>query len=172
MANVVVYGAYSTDIAATQKFFYHQSPTFGYQMLLSLGIQLFGFSMAGILRRFVVWPSSMIWPGALVNATLFNTLNKNYGKKETKHMSRMKFFCIALTCSFVWYWVPGFLWTGLSVFNWVCWIAPNNIIVNQLFGTLNGFGWSIITFDWAMISFIGSPLVTPVCRSTTAIFAY
>lgn len=22
--------------------------------------------------------------------------------------------------------VPGYLFTGLSVFSWVCWIAPNN----------------------------------------------
>jgi OPT family small oligopeptide transporter len=161
MANIVVFGAYATDIIATQRFFYGQSPTFGYQILVILSTQLFGFSLGGLLRRFAVWPASMIWPGALVNAALFNTLHKNYGRSESNHVSRMKFFCIALACSFVWYWVPGYLWTGLSIFNWVCWIAPNNIVVNILFGTNTGLGWSIITFDWAIISYIGSPLVTP-----------
>jgi OPT family oligopeptide transporter len=172
MANIVVFGAYSTDVTATQRFFYGQSPSFGYQILLVLSTQLFGFCIAGTLRRFIVWPSSMIWPGALVNAALFNTLHKNYGKRETKHLSREKFFCIALACSFIWYWIPGFLWTGLSVFNWICWIAPNNVVVNQLFGSMSGLGWGILTFDWAMISFIGSPLVTPVCLSSADAFAY
>ena len=48
---------------------------------------------------------------------------------------------------------------ALSYFNWVCWIAPNNIVVNQLFGYTSGLGMSLITFDWAQIAYIGSPLV-------------
>ena len=55
----------------------------------------------------------MIWPGALVSVALFNTLHKNYGRKELKHISRETFFVIALTCSFVWYWVL-FLLLSLS----------------------------------------------------------
>jgi OPT oligopeptide transporter protein len=163
MANTCIIGAYTTDVAATQRLFYGQSPSFGYQMLLSLSTQLFGYCLAGWLRRFVVWPSSMIWPGILVNAALFNTFHNVQPVSDGGRMSRLKFFCIILACSFIWYWVPGYLWTGLSVFNWVCWIAPNNVVVNELFGSVTGLGWGLITFDWAMISFVGSPLVTPVC---------
>ena len=50
------------------------------------------------------------------------------------------------------------------MFNWVCWIAPNNVVVNNLFGTIGGLGMGLFTFDWVAISAIGSPLVTPVCR--------
>jgi len=64
--------------------------------------------------------------------------------------------------SFVWYWVPGYLFTGLSIFNWVCWIAPKNIVINMLFGINTGLGMSILTFDWAMISAIYNPLMIPV----------
>lgn len=161
MSNVVVSGAYATDIILAQKLFYHQQVSVGYQLLLSISTQVIGFSLGGMLRQFVVWPSSMIWPGALVNSALFNTLHKNYGKRDRGHMTRERFFFIALACSFAWYWVPGYLFTALSVFNWVCWIAPNNIVVNNLFGTSTGLGMSILTFDWAQIAFIGSPLVTP-----------
>ncbi|KAJ7823560.1 OPT oligopeptide transporter protein-domain-containing protein [Mycena olivaceomarginata] len=132
-----------------------------YQILLILGTQIFGFSLGGILRQFVVWPASMIWPSTLVNSALFNTLHKNYGKRDRGHMTREKFFFIVCACSFVWYWVPGYLFTALSVFNWVCWIAPTNKKVNIVFGSLTGLGMSAVTFDWAQISFIGSPLVTP-----------
>jgi len=163
MANVVVGGAYATDIVATQKVFYGQQISFSYQIMLVLSSQIIGFSLGGLLRRFLVWPSSMIWPGALVNCALFNTLHKSYSQTDRGRMTREKFFCIAFGCSFLWYWVPGYLFTGLSVFNWVCWIAPNNAVVNQLFGTLSGLGMGIFTFDWAMIAFIGNPLVTPVC---------
>ncbi|KAJ3513061.1 hypothetical protein NLJ89_g3166 [Agrocybe chaxingu] len=162
MANVVVGGAYSTEVVLTQRIFYGQTAPMSYQMLLALGSQIIGFSFGGFLRQFVVWPSSMIWPGALVNSALFNTLHKHsYVSPERRHMSRERFFCIAMAISFVWYWVPGFLFTGLSMFNWVCWIVPTNIVVNALFGTNTGLGMSILTFDWSMIAFIGSPLVTP-----------
>ncbi|KAF8168231.1 OPT oligopeptide transporter [Crassisporium funariophilum] len=161
MANVVVGGAYSTEVILTQRIFYGQTVPMSYQMLLALGSQILGFSLGGLLRQFVVWPSSMIWPGALVNSALFNTLHKNYGKRDRGHITRERFFCIAMACSFVWYWIPGYLFTALSMFNWVCWIAPNNVVVNALFGTNTGLGMSILTFDWGMIAFIGSPLVTP-----------
>ncbi|KAJ7506577.1 OPT oligopeptide transporter protein-domain-containing protein [Mycena galericulata] len=161
MINIGYIGAYATDVLATQQMYFHQRLPWGYQILLVLGTQVFGFSLGGMLRQFVVWPSSMIWPSALVNSALFNTLHKNYGKRDRGHMTRERFFLIVCGCSFVWYWVPGYLFTAVSVFNWICWIVPNNVTVNALFGANTGLGMSVITFDWAMISFIGSPLVTP-----------
>ncbi|KAI0041118.1 OPT oligopeptide transporter [Auriscalpium vulgare] len=161
MANVVVGGTPVTDIAATESFFYGNSWPVGKQFLLGLSCQILGFAYAGIVRQFLVWPSSMIWPGILVRTAMLNTMHRTYGTKETRHMSRLKFLYLASACSFIWYWVPGYLWTGLSVFNWVCWIAPNNIVVNSLFGTLNGLGMGLFTFDWSMISILDSPLVVP-----------
>jgi hypothetical protein len=130
--------------------------------MLYLSTQIIGFSLGGLLRRFLVWPSNMIWPGALVNCALFNTLHRSYGEIDPTHWSREKFFCVILGSSFIYFWLPGYLFTALSVFNWVCWIVPNNTVVNQLFGTSSGLGMGIFTFDWAMIAYIGSPLVTPV----------
>ncbi|KAF8213549.1 OPT oligopeptide transporter [Mycena galopus ATCC 62051] len=162
MINVAYVGAYTTDVLATQQMYYHQHIPFMYQILITLGTQIFGFSLGGMLRQFVVWPASMIWPSTLVSSALFNTLHKNYGiRGDRGHMRREKFFLIVCACSFVWYWVPGYLFTALSVFNWVCWIAPTNVKVNTVFGSLTGLGMSAITFDWAQITFIGSPLVTP-----------
>lgn len=161
MANVVVGGAYATDIIVTQRYFYGEETGIAYELLVCLGTQVLGFSLGGILRQFVVWPSSMIWPGALVNSALFNTLHRNYGQRDRGHMTRERFFVLACACSFVWYWIPGYLFTALSMFNWVCWIAPNNLVVNALFGTNTGLGMGVLTFDWSMIAFLGSPLVTP-----------
>lgn len=53
--------------------------------------------------------------------------------------------------------LPGYLFTALSTFTWVCWIRPDNIIINQLFGYEYGLGMSLITFDWSQIAYIGSP---------------
>ena len=45
------------------------------------------------------------------------------------------------------------------MFSYVCWAAPNNIPVNQLFGVSSGLGMGILTFDWTQISWISSPLM-------------
>ncbi|TFK30379.1 OPT-domain-containing protein [Coprinopsis marcescibilis] len=161
MTNIVASGIYITEVSLSQRVFYGQSVPYSFQILIAIGSQTFGFSLGGFLRKFVVWPSSMIWPGALVNSTLFNTLHKNYGQTDKNHMSRELFFVYALVGSFVWYWVPGFLFTGLTFFSWICWIVPRNPTVNALFGVNTGLGMSVLTFDWSMIAFIGSPLVTP-----------
>ncbi|KAI9462332.1 OPT-domain-containing protein [Lactarius psammicola] len=161
MVNVVVDGTPVTDMAASMRIIYGIKWSVGKQFLLGLAVQLLGFSFAGVLRQFLVWPSSMIWPGVLVRCALLNTMHSNYGKKDTRHISRERFLYIACACSFVWYWFPGYIWTGLSVFNWVCWIVPNNVVVNSLFGSISGLGMGLFTFDWVMISAIGSPLVVP-----------
>jgi len=162
MSNVIGSGAYSTHVVLTQHF-YGQTTPMGFQLLLALGSQTLGFCLGGLIRQFVVWPSSMIWPGALVNSMLFNTLHRDYGKHDKGHMTRKRFFFITVAASFIWYWVPSYLFTALRIFNWVCWIAPKNIVINVLFGLNTGLGMSALTFDWGMIALLGSPLAIPVC---------
>jgi hypothetical protein len=37
----------------------------------------------------------------------------------------------------------------------------DNLVVNQLFGTVSGLGMGVLTFDWSQISWLGSPLMVP-----------
>ncbi|KAF7301839.1 OPT oligopeptide transporter [Mycena indigotica] len=163
MATVGAGSAYATDIVAVQRVFYNQTYNFSFQWLMVMSTQLIGFSIGGIARRFLVQPPSMIWPANLVSCALFNTLHSTeYAGIGTRGgYSRERFFYIAFACSAVWYLLPGYLFTALSYFSWVCWIAPNNNVVNQLFGVNYGLGMSLFTFDWAQVAYIGSPLATP-----------
>lgn len=122
-----------------------------------------GFSIGGIAKRFLVAPPSMIWPANLVTCALFNTLHsQQYSGMGTRGgISRERFFTFAFLGSLVWYFFPGYIFQALGFFNWVCWAAPDNIVVNQLFGYYSGLGMSLITFDWSQIAYIGSPLATP-----------
>ncbi|KAF9462505.1 small oligopeptide transporter [Collybia nuda] len=163
MAGVGAQSAYATDIIAVQKVYYNQAYGFSYQWMLVMSTQLIGFSIGGIARRFLVTPPSMIWPNTLVSCALFNTLHsQSYaGIGQHEGLSREKFFLHAFIGAILWYFVPGYLFQALSVFNWVCWLAPNNIKINQIFGYRSGLGFSLLTFDWNQIAFIGSPLATP-----------
>ncbi|KAG6841177.1 hypothetical protein C0991_001102 [Blastosporella zonata] len=163
MATVGYQSAYATDIVAVQRVYYGQIYNFSYKWMLVMSTQLIGFSIGGIARRFLVQPPSMIWPTNLVTCALFNTLHaQTYaGIGVRGGISRERFFLFAFLGSTVWYLFPGYIFTALSYFSWVCWIAPNNVPVNQMFGYVHGLGMSLITFDWAQIAYIGSPLATP-----------
>jgi OPT family small oligopeptide transporter len=133
---------------------------FSFTILLVLATQLSGFGIAGIARRFVVWPASMIWPYNLVTATTLNTFHAE-DDQNTGGMTRFRFFLITMAGAFAWYFLPGFLFTCLSYFSYMCWIFPKNRVVNQLFGVSTGLGMGVINFDWAQITWIGSPLAAP-----------
>lgn len=162
MINVDIESVSITDITAAMRIVYGIRWPVSKQLFLGIVFRSIGFSFAGILRQFLVWPSSMIWPGVLVRCALLNAMHSTYGKKDTKHISRERFLYLTMLGSFLYFWLPGYLWTGLSMFNWVCWIAPNNVVVNSLFGTISGLGMGLVTFDWAQISNVGNPLVIPV----------
>jgi hypothetical protein len=65
MANVSISYAYATDalLAIKGKPFYNLNMGWGFQLLFTLSSQLIGISLAGLFRRFVIWPSAMIWVG-------------------------------------------------------------------------------------------------------------
>ena len=57
-------------------------------------------------------------------------------------------------CLFAWYFFLGYIFQALSYFSWVCWIAPKNVIANQLFRYYISLGMSVVTFDWVQIAYI------------------
>lgn len=69
-----------------------------------MSTQLIGFSIGGVLRRFLVDPPSMIWPANLVTCALFNTLHSQQyaGIGNRGGMSRERFFVLFFSLSFTW----------------------------------------------------------------------
>jgi len=160
MTNTSGAAAYSFNYTLAAEKFYFQHVPYGLEILILLATQLIGFGMAGIARRFLVWPAAMIWPTNLVFCTVLNTLHAEEDDTSGS-ITRFRFFTWAFAGAFVWFFFPGFIFTALSAFSYVCWAAPNNAVVNQLFGVYSGLGMGIFTFDWSQIAYIGSPLVMP-----------
>jgi hypothetical protein len=109
MASVSSGSAYATDIIAVQRFFYNQWWDYGYQLLLVISTQMIGFCLGGLYRKFLVWPSSMIWPATLVNTALFNTLHSVDAGREEGKWSREKYFTVVTAGMFAWTIVPNYL---------------------------------------------------------------
>lgn len=166
MAGVSFGAAYATDILLAQMAFYKQDFGLGFQLLLVISTQSIGYGIAGMMREFLVYPAAMIWPGNLVSVVLMNAMHETTEKKDPTvlggNMPRYRWFGYVCIGAFIWYFVPGFLAQFLSIFAFATWIAPNNVIVNQLFGGTTGLSLLPITLDWTQISgFVGSPLIPP-----------
>ncbi|KAI0685810.1 OPT oligopeptide transporter [Cerioporus squamosus] len=156
MANVSIGVPTALNAVVVAELNYGVKLGYGFNALLILATQLTGFSLAGLCRRYL----------NLIVCTLLNTL---HAEEEDARggLSRFKFFCYATVGAFFWFFPQtlivgaGYLFTALSIFSFICWAKPNDVVVNQLFGVSSGLGMSILTFDWSQITWIGSPLMVP-----------
>jgi OPT family oligopeptide transporter len=75
MANAAYAGSaiYATGVLVSQRVFYGQDFGWGFQFLFAVASQMLGYGLAGIYRRWLVWPAAMIWPSDLVNCALMYT---------------------------------------------------------------------------------------------------
>ncbi|KAF7503798.1 hypothetical protein GJ744_003239 [Endocarpon pusillum] len=161
-SNVSFGFAFATDVIVEQHKFYKQDVSVLYQILLTISTQILGYAFAGLSRRFLVRPAAMIWPGTLMSTAMFTTMHKQENEPANGWIiSRYKFFVSVWLGAFAWYFLPGLLFPALSYFNVVTWFAPENVVVANLFGVVSGLGLFPMTFDWAQIAYIGSPLLTP-----------
>lgn len=142
--------------------------SFGYQILLALSTDLMGCGLAGLCRRFLVYPSYAIWPASLVTIALNSSLHDNSNSsvvgpfKKIWNASRYRFFMIAFGSMFVYFWFPDYLFSALSVFNWIAWIAPNNFNLVTITSMRQGLGLNPLpTFDWNVVTHGLDPLIVP-----------
>ncbi|KAH8880709.1 OPT family small oligopeptide transporter [Thozetella sp. PMI_491] len=166
MASVSFSVAYATDIILAQVVFYKQDFGIPFQLLLTISTQSLGYGIAGMMRKFLVYPASMIWPGNLVSVTLMNAMYEKADNRDPTvlggNMPRYRWFAIITLGSFVYYFIPGYLAQFLSSFAFITWLYPTSPVVNQLFGYSTGLSMLPITFDWTQISgFVGSPMIPP-----------
>ncbi|KAK9453142.1 OPT oligopeptide transporter protein-domain-containing protein [Dipodascopsis uninucleata] len=144
-------------------FFGYEWVDFGFVFVMNFASLFFGYGLAGIMRKLVIFPVKAVFPNVLPTLALSRALVV----KETKSsvngwtISRHNFFFLTFGLSFLYFFVPSVLFKALSTFNWMTWIAPNNVKLAVVTGSFIGFGLNPITsFDWAVINY-STPLVYP-----------
>lgn len=110
-----------------------------------------------------------MWPASLTALAINKAFHSDTGGsvpgpfRRVYTASRMKLFMLAFISMFVYFWFPGFIFGALSTWNWMSWIAPNNMAYNAIVGINNGLGLNPVpTFDWNHLTALGwQPLVIP-----------
>jgi len=175
--NIAIYTTNSYGMILVQRsplFYGLGFVNFGYQIMLTLFVQLMGMGFAGYLRRFSVYPVKALWPTILPTIAMNRSLTIREPKQNINGwtMSRFRFFYIVTGSMFFYYWLPGYLFTALSTFNWMTWIAPQNITLAILTGSQSGLGllnpWT--TFDWNVATQSYAALAQPFFSTCTMYF--
>ncbi|KAJ7106285.1 OPT oligopeptide transporter protein-domain-containing protein, partial [Mycena epipterygia] len=145
---------------------------FGYQILVALSTNLIGYGLAGLTRRFIVYPAHAIWyaPHSCIIKydILKQTINRPAFHLNTKatvvngwRVSRLRWFFYCFGIMFCYYWLPDFMFQALSSFNWMTWISPKNVNLAVITGNF-GLGLNPLpTLDWNQITVIVDPLISP-----------
>ncbi|CAI5756073.1 unnamed protein product [Candida verbasci] len=159
----VSYVSYNIHAQRVERFYNNQWADWGYQVLLILATNYMGIGFAGIIRRFAVFSPRAVWPTILPTIAL----NKALLQPESKEIingwsiSRYRWFFSVLLISFLYNWIPTYLFNALSYFNWTTWISPNNVDLVAVTGFVTGLGLNPIpSFDWNLINY-NSGLILP-----------
>ncbi|KAF3992122.1 hypothetical protein FT663_02439 [Candidozyma haemuli var. vulneris] len=153
-----VYASYFIVLQKLELFYNNPDFDFGGQILLVLASNFMGFGLAGIFRKFVVYPVTAVWPTLLPTLAVNKALTKPEKKENINgwKISRFSFFFIVFGCSFVYFWIPNVLFSALTYFNWISWAAPDNFNVATITGSFSGLGLNPITsFDFNIIGTSG-----------------
>ncbi|EPE07534.1 oligopeptide transporter [Ophiostoma piceae UAMH 11346] len=177
--NVAIYttNAYTMILVQRMPVYYGETfVNFGYQLMLTFFVQLMGMGFAGYLRRFSVYPVKALWPTVLpilaMNRALTRPDAAHGGHQESANgwtISRYRFFFYCAVGMFFYYWLPGYLFTALSTFNWMTWIAPKNVTLAILTGSSLGLGLfnPLTTFDWNVATSSYAALAQPFFSTAT-----
>lgn len=106
MANVSIGVPVALNAVVVAEMNYGIRLGYGFNAMLIMSTQLTGFSLAGLCRRYLVWPASMVWPQNLIACTTLNTLHAEEDDSRGG-ITRFRFFMYTVAGSFVWFFLPG-----------------------------------------------------------------
>ncbi|KAH3678923.1 hypothetical protein WICMUC_001349 [Wickerhamomyces mucosus] len=114
-------------------------------------INLTGFSFAAIARNFLLYDPKFIWPKALMQSSLFNSM-KRADSNKVEGSKQMKVFFYAILGMCIWTFFPEFIFPMTSSLAFLCWVAPRNSVANFIGSGMGGMGFLNISLDWSNIT--------------------
>ncbi|MBW0473692.1 hypothetical protein O181_013407 [Austropuccinia psidii MF-1] len=162
-------GVYVTDLIATLrvKRFYDLNGRYsqaGFQLLMTISTQMLGLGLAGLTRRFLVYPPIMLWPTSLASLALNNIFHDLSNPVANGwRIGRYHFFTIIFLLYGIYFLLPDAIASFLGTFNWLTWISPQNINLAAITGSISGLGFNPwTTFDYNVASTLRDPIITPL----------
>ncbi|KAF9341006.1 hypothetical protein BGZ91_011410 [Linnemannia elongata] len=148
-------------LSAMDRYLNYRINTLG-SLVLILTTQCIGYGMAGMLRKYLVYPAEMVWWSNLVQVVFYNAVHNTdefRARRMIRGFSYMNFFRHSPLLVF---------------FDWACWIAPFNKNVWAIFSSISGGGVFSLSFDWNAIggTILYYPLSAQLCNFAGNVISY
>ncbi|KAF9255108.1 OPT oligopeptide transporter [Marasmius fiardii PR-910] len=159
MSSTSAYAAKAISIFAAQDLYYNVRPNAAVPIFTLISTQLIGYGMAGILRRFLVYPTFAVYPQSMPTVQLFDALHRGHSVLAQK--KRVRFFWLVFLGIFVWEWFPEYIaptLTGISIF---CLANQDSDWFTRIFGGAagnEGLGMFSICLDWVYVGASGGSI--------------
>ncbi|KAF9000667.1 OPT oligopeptide transporter protein-domain-containing protein [Cyathus striatus] len=163
MSGAAANSALGTEVLAVQRLFYNITPNPGASILC--------YGIGGLFRSVLLYPSKMLYPGALPLVSMFDALFKDAAGANRK----LKIFWIAFAAIFLWEMFPEWIFPLLTGFSIFCLANPRSADFTRIFGGSNGnegLGLFSICFDWQYISGGTNPMAIPLRAQFSNLIGY
>ncbi|KAF8824629.1 hypothetical protein HHX47_DHR8000349 [Lentinula edodes] len=104
MSAAATHGALAINIFAADDLFYNVTMNPAIAIFTLLGSQLLGYGLGGMMRGFLVYPTSMVFPNLIPTIQMFDVLHRGHDNQLQK--KRVKFFWTLFIIIFFWQWIP------------------------------------------------------------------
>ncbi|KAH7929731.1 OPT oligopeptide transporter [Leucogyrophana mollusca] len=171
MASAAANSALGTEVLAVQRLYYNITPNAGASIFLLFSSQLIGYGIGGVLRKTLLYPSKMLYPGVLPLLSMFDALYLDGAAARRK----LKIFYIVFGIIFIWEIFPEWMFPLITGFSIFCLAAPNNAAVSRVFGGSDGnegLGLLSLCLDWQYISGGTNPMTIPLKAQFSSFIGY
>ena len=122
--------------------------------------QFLGFGLAGLARRFLIKPKSMVWPSILSYVALYTSFHEQENNSLRYQTSRYTFFWVSALGCFLYSWIPQYFFVVFQSLSLGCLIFRNRSIrFLASSDSGGGVGLGALTFDWYYVT--GNTITRP-----------
>ncbi|KAJ6518530.1 OPT-domain-containing protein [Mycena vulgaris] len=146
---------------------------FGYQIIVALSTNFIGYGLAGLTRRFLVYPAHAIWPTNLAMIALNRAFHTEKATIANGwRMSKMCWFLYCFSGMFIYFWFPDFIFQASPILLQLDDLAaPSNVNLAAITGSVTGLGLNPVpTFDWNQLTVFVDPLICPFFTTFNSFF--
>ncbi|KAJ7174114.1 OPT oligopeptide transporter [Mycena crocata] len=151
-ANAGTQGQWATYLPTNAKLYYGIDYSPAVALFFGWGAALIGFSFAAMCRQLLIYDPTYIFPLSLQQVTLYRSMEQNGKEGADRAKRQMKGFWFIFGATFLWQFMPEYVFPFTASLAPLCWFAARNHTANFLGSGVGGIGLLNITLDWSNIT--------------------
>ncbi|KAK1991360.1 OPT oligopeptide transporter [Colletotrichum falcatum] len=151
-ANAGSQGQWATFLPTNAALYYGITMNPAVALFFGWGASLLGFSFAAMVRKILIDDPEFIFPLSLQQVTLYRSMQGNTEHQKSVSKKLMKVFWWILLGTFLWQFLPEYLFPFVAALAPLCWFASHNHPINFLGAGRGGVGLLNITLSWSNIT--------------------